>query len=87
METWYLYMIRCADGSLYTGITTDVSRRLAMHRAGTGARYVRGRGPLQLVLQRKIGSRSLALKVERHIKRQSKAAKEHLIARAARQRA
>ena len=80
METWFLYIIRCRDQSLYTGITTDVSRRLAMHKSGTGARYLRGRGPLHLVLQYKVGSHALALKVERSIKRQSKATKERLVA-------
>lgn len=46
---WHLYVLRCADGSLYCGITNDLPRRLAQHERGTGARYTRGRGPLKLV--------------------------------------
>lgn len=69
MSVWYLYLVRCCDGSIYTGITTDVNRRMAAHRAGRGARYVRGRGPLELVFSAKIGSRSLALQAERRVKK------------------
>jgi len=81
MSDWHLYLIRCRDGSLYTGITTDVARRFAEHREnkGTGAKYLRGRGPLMLVFQKKLGSRSLALGVESRVKRLSKARKEQLI--------
>ena len=78
---WHLYLIRCNDGSLYTGITTDVARRFAEHQgnSGTGAKYLRGRGPLALVFQRKLGSRSLALGVENKVKKLPKAGKEELI--------
>jgi putative endonuclease len=78
---WYLYLIRCRDGSLYTGITTDVARRFAEHQQnnGAGAKYLRGRGPLELVFQKKLGSRSLALGVESKVKKLSKARKEDLI--------
>ena len=81
MSDWYLYLIRCRDNTLYTGISTDVDRRLAEHqRQGTaGSRYLKGRGPLRLVFQEKLGSKSLALKLERRIKRMSKARKEKLI--------
>ncbi|MFC1897662.1 GIY-YIG nuclease family protein [Chloroflexota bacterium] len=81
MLTWYLYLIRCHDGSLYTGITPDVIRRFIEHQnnSGAGAKYLRGRGPLTLVFQRKIGSRSLALGVESKVKKLSKARKEELI--------
>ena len=81
MSDWYLYMVRCRDGSLYTGITTDVAHRFAEHRAdnGTGAKYLRGRGSLALVFQKKLGSRSLALGVESKVKKLSKARKEELI--------
>jgi putative endonuclease len=74
-------MVRCHDGSLYTGITTDVSRRFAQHRKnnGEGAKYLRGRGPLTLVFQKKLGDRSLALGVESKVKKLSKARKEELI--------
>jgi putative endonuclease len=78
---WHIYLIRCRDGSLYTGITTDVDRRFAEHQGhgDTGAKYLRGRGPLVLVFQKKLGSRSLALGVESRIKKLSKAGKETLI--------
>ena len=81
MSDWYLYIIRCRDSSLYTGIATDVDRRFAEHQSGggDGAKYLRGRGPLVLVFQRKLGSRSLALKVESKVKRMSKAKKEALL--------
>ena len=46
---WYVYMLRCGDDTLYTGVTDDVERRLAAHQAGKGAKYTRGRGPLELV--------------------------------------
>ena len=78
---WYLYLIRCRDGTLYTGITSDVDRRFAQHQGSgnAGSRYLKGRGPLSLVFQEKLGPRSLALKVERRVKRMSKARKEKLI--------
>jgi len=81
MLDWHLYLIRCHDGSLYTGITTNVARRFAEHQGNsdTGAKYLRGRGPLVLVFQRKLGSRSLALGVENKIKKLSKARKEELV--------
>ena len=81
MSDWYLYLLRCNDGSLYTGITTNVARRFAEHRenSGTGAKYLRGRRPLMLVFQKKLGSRSLALAVESKVKRLSKKRKEDLI--------
>ncbi|MFC1901814.1 GIY-YIG nuclease family protein [Chloroflexota bacterium] len=81
MLNWHLYLIRCDDGSLYTGITTDVARRFAEHQGNgdAGAKYLRGRGPLVLVFQKKLGSRSLALGVESKVKKLSKAGKEELI--------
>ena len=81
MLDWHLYLVRCHDGSLYNGITTDVARRFAEHqgKGDTGAKYLRGRGPLVLVFQRKLGSRSLALGVESRVKKLSKAKKEELI--------
>jgi putative endonuclease len=77
---WHLYLVRCADGSLYTGITTDVERRLAAHGRDRGARRLRGRGPLQLVFCRAVGDRSAALRIERRVKRLDRAQKERLIA-------
>lgn len=76
---WSLYMVRCRDGKLYTGIAIDIERRIAEHRAGKGAKYLRGRAPLKLVFKKRIGSRSLALKVEQAIKKLPKCRKEKLI--------
>ncbi|MCP5431113.1 MAG: GIY-YIG nuclease family protein [Chromatiaceae bacterium] len=60
MPMWHLYLVRCNDGSLYTGISTDVQRRLAAHGASRGARRLRGRGPLELVYTQAVGDRSQA---------------------------
>ncbi len=81
MSDWHIYLIRCRDGSLYTGITTDVARRFAEHQAdhGAGAKYLRGRGPLRLVFRKRLGSRSLALGVEARVKKLPKAKKEALV--------
>lgn len=80
-SVWSVYLLRCRNGELYTGIATDVSRRLGEHQQsrGKGAKYLRGRGPLQLVFERSVGSRGLALRVERRIKRLKKTYKEQLI--------
>ena len=81
MLDWYLYLVRCHDGSLYTGITTNVARRFAEHQGSgdKGSKYLRGKGPLMLVFQKKLGSRSLALGVENRVKKLSKVRKEELI--------
>ena len=81
MCDWYLYLVRCYDGSLYTGISTDVARRFAQHsgEGSAGSKYLKGRVPLTLVFQKRLGSKSLALKVERKVKKLSKARKEELI--------
>ena len=81
MLDWHLYQVRCQDGSLYTGITTNVARRFAEHQENNGveAKYLRGRGPLVLVFQKNLGSRSMALGVESKVKRLSKGKKEELI--------
>ena len=78
---WSVYLVRCGTGALYTGIATDVVRRLTEHRQtqGKGAKYLRGRGPLRLVFQKQIGARGMALSVESRIKKLSKARKEALI--------
>ncbi len=81
--TWFVYLLRCADGSLYTGITNNLARRLEMHNAGTASRYTRSRLPVVLVYQEAQASRSLALKRELEIKALSRPAKESLIAAAA----
>ena len=79
MLDWYIYLVRCRDGSLYTGITTDVDRRFAEHQGNSGAKYFRGRGPLALVFQKKLGSRSLGLAVESRVKKLSKPRKEEMV--------
>jgi len=81
MSDWYLYLIRCRDDTLYTGISTDVDRRFAQHRGkgNAGSKYLKGRGPLSLAFQKNLGTKSLALKVERAVKRMPKARKEQLI--------
>jgi len=66
--TWFDYIIRCADGSLYTGITTDLKRRCNQHNAGTASRYTRSRLPVRLVYHEIQATRSLALKRELAIK-------------------
>ena len=76
---WYLYILRCKDGSLYTGITTDVEKRLEAHRAGKGAKYTRGRGPLELVYREECGDHSDALRREAEIKRLPREEKLKLI--------
>lgn len=76
---WYLYLVRCRDGSLYTGISTDVARRFAAHQANRGARRLRGRGPLELVFTEPLGGRGLALQIEHRVKRLTRADKERLI--------
>jgi putative endonuclease len=79
MSVWFLYLVRCRDGSLYTGITTDIARRFSQHLTGAGASYLRGRTPIALVFQRRLGSRSLALAVEYRVKHLAKPKKEALV--------
>lgn len=76
-----MYVVRCADNSLYTGISPDVAARLAKHDVGKGARYLKGRGPLELAGQTVIGDRALASKVEWAFKRQTKRQKEICLGR------
>ena len=75
-------MLRCRDGSLYTGVTNDLSRRLAAHRAGTGARYTRARLPVRLVYREARATRGAAQRREAAIKRLPRAAKLALLAAA-----
>ena len=77
---WFVYILRCGDGTLYTGMTDDVPRRLAAHRAGKGAKYTRGRGPLELLYTQQLPDRSAALRREAEIKRLRREEKEKLIA-------
>ena len=74
-----MYLLRCADGSLYCGWTTDVERRLAAHRAGTASRYTRSRRPLELGAVLPVADRSAALREEARINRLPRAAKLRLI--------
>ena len=76
---WYVYVARCADGTLYCGIARDVAQRIAAHDAGTGARYTRGRGPLHVVLVRGCRDKSRALRLEYSIKQLTRAQKEALV--------
>ena len=81
MSDWHVYMVRAGDGSLYTGIATDVARRFEEHCDGgpRAARYLRGRGPLELIYQSRLGERGLALRVEGRLKRLDKQRKEKLV--------
>ena len=78
---WWIYLIRCPDGSLYTGIALDVDKRFAEHLEGStkSAKFLRGKSPLELVLKQKIGTRSQALKLEIYIKKQKKEVKEKML--------
>jgi len=81
MNNWFLYLIRCKNGRLYTGITTDVERRFEEHRNGKkkGSKYLRGKAPLKLVMKKKVGNRSMALKIEAKVKKLPKTKKELLV--------
>lgn len=80
-ELWFLYIIRCKNNELYTGISKDVSRRFLEHQKNgcKTAKYLRGKGPLTLVFSRQIGSKSEALRAEAMVKRLSKKEKESLL--------
>lgn len=78
---WYLYILRCGDGSLYTGITTDVEKRFRAHQSGKGAKYTRGRGPLEIVYREECGDHSQALKRELAIKALTRQEKEALLSK------
>lgn len=78
-KNWVLYILECGDGTLYTGITDDLERRLEAHRAGKGAKYTRGRGPLRLRYQEPCGSHSAALRREIQVKRLTRPQKLDLI--------
>ena len=79
MTEWYVYILLCADQSLYTGVATDIEARLATHNAGKGAKYTRGRLPVKLVYQEAVADRGGALQREYAIKRLPVAAKRRLI--------
>ena len=82
-KTWYVYILQCGDGSLYTGITDDVQRRLEVHLSGKGAKYTRGRAPLEPVYLEPCEDLSSAAKREYAIKQLTRAQKLELISRKA----
>ena len=69
IRCWYVYLARCADGTLYTGVTTDLARRMEQHRDGTGAKYTRGRGGVRLVSWEAHATKGRALSREIAVKR------------------
>ncbi|MBM7555164.1 GIY-YIG nuclease family protein [Thalassobacillus pellis] len=79
-QTHYIYLLRCCDGSLYTGYTNDLKQRLQKHESGKGAKYTRGRGPFELVHYEVFSSKRKAMQREYEIKRWSRGKKEDLIA-------
>ena len=79
VEVWFVYILRCADGTLYTGITKDLARRTQQHNAGTASRYTRSRRPVKLVYQEPQRGQSLALKREAAIKKLTRRQKLALI--------
>ena len=76
---WHLYILECVDGTLYTGVTTDIERRVHKHQEGTGSRYTRTRLPVVLVHQEECGSRSQALSRECAVKSLPRRRKDDLI--------
>ena len=78
--THFVYIVRCSDGTLYTGYTTDVERRVAEHNAGTGAKYTRGRRPVRLVYQEAHATVTEAMQREYAIKQLRRRNKEQLFA-------
>ncbi|HUG52869.1 MAG TPA: GIY-YIG nuclease family protein [Vicinamibacteria bacterium] len=82
----FIYMLRCGDGSLYTGIAKDLARRLERHRLGKASRYTRSRLPVVLVWKRRLPTWSRALREEHRIKSLTRAQKEQLLAGARRRR-
>ena len=79
-DIWYVYMVCCRDGTLYTGMTNDLTRRIAAHNSGQdGARYTQSRRPVKLVYSEKVGSQSAAAKLELKIKKLPRSKKKKLI--------
>lgn len=77
-SSWFVYMVKCKDGSIYTGISNDVEDRIKEHNSGEGAKYTASRKPVQLIFQEKHPDKSSAFKREIQIKRWSKVRKEEL---------
>ena len=80
MDVWYVYVVRCRDGTLYTGISRDVGARVDKHNQGKGARYTRGRGPVVLLRKERKSSQRAALRREAAIKSLSRQEKLALVA-------
>ena len=78
LDLWFVYLARCSDGSLYTGIARNVTERIAQHDAGKGAKYTRGRGPLEVCATRRCRSRGEALRLELAVKALTRPEKESL---------
>lgn len=79
--SYYIYIVRCCDGSLYTGSTPNVKKRVALHNAKKGAKYTRSRVPVELVYAKKCTSKKIALRLERKIKSLSRREKISLVKR------
>lgn len=80
LQHWYVYLVLCADDTLYCGIARDLTARIESHNAGKGARYTRGRGPVRLLLTRRCRDQGLALRIEHAMKRLTRAEKFALAA-------
>ncbi|MAX11074.1 MAG: endonuclease [Chloroflexi bacterium] len=78
-ENWYVYILLCRDGTLYTGITNDIKKRMLAHEKGKGAKYTKGRGPFKLVYENTFNNQSMAMKEENRIKKLSKVQKLKLV--------
>jgi predicted GIY-YIG superfamily endonuclease len=81
MRRWFVYILKCRDGTLYTGITNNLARREAEHNSGTASRYTRSRRPVRIIYQEPCGSRSAALKKEHAVKSLTRREKEDYIDR------
>ncbi|RDH90450.1 MAG: hypothetical protein DIZ77_13425 [endosymbiont of Seepiophila jonesi] len=79
MDLWHVYILKCCDGTLYTGIAKDVAARVEKHNSGQGAKYTRGRLPVELLYTEAVGPRGDALRREMEIKRMSAANKNKLV--------
>lgn len=77
--SWYVYLLRCDDQSLYCGITTDLDRRLSQHNAGTASKYTRARTPVAIEAYVEVENKSLALKLELQVKKQRRQDKKHFL--------
>ncbi len=78
METWHVYILRCDDRTLYTGITKDLAKRVAVHQSGKGSKYTRGRLPVKMIYHERHRTKGKALRREAEIKKWNKDRKEEL---------